>query len=110
MVKRDVLPVMGRPMIAVFIGRNDFYRGTSTWLRTCSTTPISGLLMHPGEDGEEGRLACHGQADDRGFHREERFLQGYFHLAEDLFDDVLAHVGAALHQGGAGIDDDAVGE
>ena len=70
----------------------------------------AGLLMHAGEDGEEGRLACHGQANDRCFHREERFLQGYFHLAEDFFDDALAHVGAALHEGSARIDDDAVGE
>src|ERR1017187_8677631 len=44
MVKRDVLPVMGRPMIAVFIRRNDFYRGTSTWLR------ISSMMRSPMSD------------------------------------------------------------
>ena len=40
-VNRDVLPTMGRPMMAVFIVRNDFYRGTSTWLR------ISSMMRSP---------------------------------------------------------------
>src|ERR1035438_91448 len=59
-VNREVLPTMGKPMMAVFI---------------------------------------YGEC-----------LQGNFHLAEDFFDDALARVGAALHQGGAGVDHHAMSE
>ena len=68
-----------------------------------------GLLVDSGEDREQGGLACHGQADNGGSHI-WNYLQGNIHLAENLFDDALAHVGAALHQGGAGIDDHAMRE
>ena len=67
------------------------------------------FLVDAGEDREQRGLADHGQADNGCLHNWSG-LQGNFHLAQNLFDDALAHVGAALHQRGAGIDDHAMRE